>query len=40
MKNTNFSIRQADVKDAESIAEFNRLMAFETEHKKLLPEVI
>jgi len=40
MKNANFSIRQADLKDAESIAEFNRLMAFETEHKKLLPEVI
>jgi len=40
MKNTHFAIRQAAAKDAESIAEFNRLMAFETEHKKLLPEVI
>ena len=40
MSNNKFSIRQAEVKDAEAIAEFNRLMAFETEHKKLLPEVI
>ncbi len=35
-----FTIRQADINDAESIAEFNRLMAFETERKKLLPQVI
>ena len=40
MNNTKFSIRQAETKDAQSIAEFNRLMAFETEHKKLIPEVI
>lgn len=40
MTNKNFPIRQAQVKDAEAIANFNRLMAFETEHKKLLPEVI
>ena len=40
MSNTAFTIRQATAKDAESIAEFNRLMAFETEHKKLIPEVI
>lgn len=40
MSNTAFTIRQATAEDAESIAEFNRLMAFETEHKKLIPEVI
>ena len=40
MSNTAFAIRQATAKDAESIAEFNLLMAFETEHKKLIPEVI
>ncbi|MGB1309751.1 MAG: GNAT family N-acetyltransferase [Leucothrix sp.] len=40
MNNPQYSIRQADVKDAEAIAEFNRLMAYETEHKTLLPQVI
>ena len=40
MSNTTFTIRQATAEDAESIAKFNRLMAFETEHKKLTPEVI
>ena len=40
MTDTAFTIRQATAEDAESIAEFNRLMAFETEHKKLIPEVI
>lgn len=40
MTTTTFSIRQAEAKDAQAIAEFNRLMAFETEHKKLIPEVI
>ena len=40
MSNSTFTLRQAVAKDAASIAEFNRLMAFETEHKKLIPEVI
>ena len=40
MTPTNFPIRQAQTKDAEAIAEFNRLMAFETEHKKLIPKLI
>lgn len=40
MSNTTFTIRQATAEDAESIAKFNRLMAFETENKKLIPEVI
>jgi len=40
MPTPNFTIRQAHAADAPAIAEFNRLMAFETEHKKLLPDVI
>ena len=40
MPTPNFTIRQAHAADAPAIAEFNRLMAFETEHKKLIPEVI
>ena len=40
MPKPNFTIRQAYASDAPAIAEFNRQMAFETEHKKLLPEVI
>jgi ribosomal protein S18 acetylase RimI-like enzyme len=40
MPKPNFTIRQAYASDAPAIADFNRQMAFETEHKKLLPEVI
>lgn len=40
MPTPDFTIRQAHAADAPAIAEFNRLMAFETEHKKLLPDVI
>ena len=40
MPKPNFTIRQAYASDAPAIADFNRQMAFETEHKKLRPEVI
>ena len=40
MPSTDFQIRQATTNDAAAIAEFNRLMAFETENKKLIPAVI
>lgn len=33
-------IRKGEARDAATIARFNAAMAFETEHKKLLPEVI
>ena len=35
-----FTIRRGEARDAAALAEFNSLMAFETEHLKLLPEVI
>ena len=40
MNKSNITIRQAKPADAPAIAEFNQLMAFETEHKKLIPQVI
>jgi len=40
MPTANVTIRQAQTPDAPAIADFNRQMAYETEHKKLLPEVI
>jgi ribosomal protein S18 acetylase RimI-like enzyme len=35
-----FHIRKATAGDADSIANFNAAMAFETEHKRLVPELI
>ncbi|RJF98573.1 GNAT family N-acetyltransferase [Noviherbaspirillum saxi] len=40
MINESFHIRRGDLRDADIIAEFNRAMAFETEGKKLLADVI
>jgi GNAT superfamily N-acetyltransferase len=33
-------IRLAEIRDGLALAEFNRAMAFETEHKELIPEVV
>ncbi|HPE61983.1 MAG: GNAT family N-acetyltransferase [Thiothrix sp.] len=35
-----FTIRRAEAADAAALADFNRLMALETEHRQLLPAVI